>query len=68
LEASKRKPLRRWIHGFGIKFIGKKISQDLALGFSSRIEEKEYTTDSRLASYLLQYAGDSEYLETLFGL
>ena len=77
LELTKTKELRRRIHGFGIKFVGKKISQDLEKSYSNwnQIRHPEWSEKkwnkikgSREWKKLLSYMCDSEYLDTVFGL
>lgn len=64
LELSKTKELWRWIHWFGIKFVGKKISQDLVKWMKWWLPRWQ----SIDWSILLKYFWDSEYLDTVFGL
>ncbi len=77
LELTKTKNLRRWIHGFGIKYVGKKISQDLEKAYTQRLghrhpERSEMQWSEVEGSHdqtdILEFFADSEYLETVFGL
>ncbi len=64
LDKSKSKELWRWIHGFGIKYVGKKISQDLV----QWMENWSGSVANSWWDYLLAYFLDSEYLDSVFGL
>ena len=66
LQESKNKELRRWIHGFGIKFVWKKISQDLSRSYAQRLTTKKYDTNTGAA--LLTFFQDEQYLNEVFWL
>ena len=56
LKLTKTKELRRWIHGFGIKFVGKKISQDLAKNSFPKWKKNNPNWN------LIDYFNDRQYL------
>lgn len=68
IEDAKHVDLRRWIHAFGITFVGKKVSQDLATYFAEWLDQNNVWKKQNYIEQLLLYFQDTSYLASVFGL
>jgi len=66
LERTKTTDLRRWIHAIWIKWVGKKVAQDLAKAFAQRRTKNKIAYSS--ITQIWKFFSETEYLTGIFGL
>lgn len=68
IQQSKHQPLWRRIHAFWIKFVGRKVSKDVANHFKARKELNNTISNNSVIEQLLTFLQHEEFLKWVHGL